>query len=344
MISLHKLSCSQKPNLALCCRWHRFEKHVLASLGLLCAVTAFNRKQNWAMRNTLTRFDFTGKSSTKPRFRKKADSWRGPSVRFMFFLVTSPRRENTLWNVICLMHQLMNLMAVNHGCTRIIYPVLAPFRAQIPPLPLWTKHDACLWYGRIITSNHILPNKETISCVSRLCFRLPAETESAVMALTLHLPAHHLHSPAGERCWGVHLHIPRAALKHSHRSARRRTLGCPHTHGEGCRWSRVADSYSVFLEPVMCCQSIYRGRGGGSAANNVKNKETYKLQNCRLQRECVVFRELRLSESNIALDKMMWREFSSIKAIILSARAQSFLLQQSHTRINDLAALTRASN
>lgn len=207
MISLHKLSCSQKLNLALCCRWHRFEKHVLASLGLLCAVTAFNRKQNWAMRNTLTRFDFTGKSSTKPRFRKKADSWRGPSVRFMFFLVTSPRRENTLWNVICLMHQLMNLMAVNHGCTRIIYPVLAPFRAQIPPLPLWTKHDACLWYGRIITSNHILPNKETISCVSRLCFRLPAETESAVMALTLHLPAHHLHSPAGERCWGVHLLI-----------------------------------------------------------------------------------------------------------------------------------------
>lgn len=56
-----------------------------------------------------------------------------------------------------------------------------------------------------------------VFCSSALGFS--AETESTVMALnfllTLHLPAYHLHLPAGERCWGVrvvHLHIPHTAL------------------------------------------------------------------------------------------------------------------------------------
>lgn len=54
---------------------------------------------------------------------------------------------------------------------------------------------------------------------------------------------------------------PTHCIKRSHLppAARCHILGCPHT-SRGPQVKQVADSYSVFLEPVMCRESIYRGR------------------------------------------------------------------------------------
>lgn len=149
------------------------------------------------------------------------------------------------------------------------FPYLSSFQGPRFPPPTKPQSNACLRYGGKMTSNHIpssLNEKWKQSRVFQLCFGSFCRNRicsygSESFLLTLHLPAHHLHLPAGEmlRCRVVHIPHPTHCIKHSHPSARRHTLRCPHT-ARGLQVKQVADRCCIFLEPLMCHESIYRGR------------------------------------------------------------------------------------